>query len=287
LFEVQKLIESKRRGRPDYPCPVCNEWLNIDCLLRNAPAARRTPIEELLAEFGSVKLELAGARQQFTALRGEAMGRFDNLDIGTQRILSKVDDAFTGLMKAFTDEAKEEPRLFTIEPVERSRFNPDGWVKRSFRLTLWCEHTRLPLPLINKNDDQGVYKLEMPRDWFIQAAPYLKILTGTLSLVLPVAASASKLAFDEDAYKKMENQLEIGKTCMDAILKTGEKTLEWAAEGEGPEQERGGMIRAEGAALRQLQAWLKAEDPGFGGLVRVQNKRQEFLWVHPNFAQEY
>jgi len=41
------------------------------------------------------------------------------------------------------------------------------------------------------------------------------------------------------------------------------------------------------AVLRQLQAWLKEKDPSFGGLVRVQNKRQEFLWVHPRFEGEY
>jgi internalin A len=39
--------------------------------------------------------------------------------------------------------------------------------------------------------------------------------------------------------------------------------------------------------LRQLQVWLKVKDPGFGGLVRVMNKRQEFLWVHPQFESEY
>jgi hypothetical protein len=26
---------------------------------------------------------------------------------------------------------------------------------------------------------------------------------------------------------------------------------------------------------------------GFGGLIRVMNKRQEFLWVHEKFAGEY
>ena len=46
-------------------------------------------------------------------------------------------------------------------------------------------------------------------------------------------------------------------------------------------------IRAQGAVLRQLHAWLKEKDPSFGGLVRVQNKRQEFLWVHPQFEKEY
>ena len=49
----------------------------------------------------------------------------------------------------------------------------------------------------------------------------------------------------------------------------------------------GTAIEAHGAVLRQVQAWLKEKDSGFGGLVRVQNKRQEFLWVHPQFEKEY
>jgi internalin A len=41
--------------------------------------------------------------------------------------------------------------------------------------------------------------------------------------------------------------------------------------------------------LREFQALLKANDPSssFGGLVRVRNKRQEFLWVHEQFEAEY
>ncbi len=41
------------------------------------------------------------------------------------------------------------------------------------------------------------------------------------------------------------------------------------------------------ATLRELHVLLKAKNPGFGGLVRVMNKRQEFLWVHERFAGEY
>jgi internalin A len=51
--------------------------------------------------------------------------------------------------------------------------------------------------------------------------------------------------------------------------------------------EQGEAIRAEGAILREFQTLIKARDPGFGGLVRVMNKRQEFLWVHPQFEKEY
>ena len=66
LFDVEKLIESKRKNRPEYPCPVCNEWQDIDCLLRNAPAAARpVPLDELLAEVAAInrKLDIVGVQK--------------------------------------------------------------------------------------------------------------------------------------------------------------------------------------------------------------------------------
>jgi hypothetical protein len=241
-------------------------------------------VVELLENFQSLKGELAVIRPMLMAQHGEVMRRFE---MNEARILSRVDDAFRGVMRMFADEAKEGPRLFSLLPVERSAFNPNGWVKKRFRITLWCEHTRLPLPLINKNDDEGVYEFDVTREWFAKAAPFLKVLTGTLSLVLPVAASATKLVIDEAAYKALENQLDFGKECAEAMLSAGEKTAEWLAEKDGPEMERPGIIRADGGVLREFQAWLKKEDPGFGDLRKVLNKQQGFLWVHRNFEKEY
>ena len=71
------------------------------------------------------------------------------------------------------------------------------------------------------------------------------------------------------------------------MLKSGEKIVGWLEKEGDPGVERGDEVRAQGAILRQLHAWLKNKDPGFGGLVRVQNRRQEFLWVHPKFEAEY
>jgi hypothetical protein len=36
-----------------------------------------------------------------------------------------------------------------------------------------------------------------------------------------------------------------------------------------------------------LHAPRRSKHPGFGGLMRLMNKRQEFLWVHEKFASEY
>ena len=377
LFEVRKLIENKKRNRPEQPCPVCNMWQSIELLLHNAPAARPSPLEELLANSAEVTRlltevhlqlraqpltgpqyrvlqeallsafstnelrtmlkfrldwdlnQIAGgsndreivsnlirwadsrgetislllaARQenpgnpQLARVAGELdwpqtgttpiMGRFDKLDVSTQRILSQVDAAFTGLMQTLNDEAKDGPRLFSFQPVDAGFLKK--WTTRKFQLTLWCEHSRLPLPALNGEGDQrGVNELNLPHEWFVKAAPFFKVLTTTLSLVLPVASSATKLLMDDDSYKRIEKELDLGQKSIEAVLKGGEKLGGWLGHSDAPDLEHGDAIRAQGSILRELHALLKKQDPSFGGLVRVQNKRQEFLWVHPQFEKEY
>ena len=257
-------------------------------MLRNAPAARRAPLEELIGELAGMKAELANVRQLLVAHDGETMNRFAGLNTGQQRLLSKLEDAFLGLMRALVDEAKEGPRLFSFEPVEPGFFDRPKWISAKFRVTLWCEHSRRPLPALNgKGDKRGVYELTLPRDWLVKAAPFLKVLTGTLSLVAPVASAATRLVMDDAAYKEIEKQLDLGQRCVESVLEGGEKAGAWLGRGDAPDLEHGTAIEAQGAVLRQFQAWLKEKDPGFGGLVRVQNRRQEFLWVHPMFEGEY
>lgn len=277
LYEVEKLIRSKRPDRLEYPCPVCNEWQNIESLLRNAPVARRPSIESLLTkEFGDVRSRLNELRQQNIVM-----------DQNMRRIVSQVEDAFRGVMQTMTDEGKDGPRLFSLEPVDGSKFNPNGWVKKKFRVTLWCEHTHLPLPLINGNDKEGVYEFDVTREWFAAAAPFLKVLTGTLSLVLPVAISSAKLSLGEGTYKGLERQLDFGKSCAEAMLNATGKTADWLIEKDGPEVGRTSVVRARGGVLREFQTWLQKEDPRFGDLRKVLNKQKEFLWVHRDYEKEY
>ena len=161
-------------------------------------------------------------------------------------------------------------------------------MREQFRLVLWCEHSRLPLPTLNGADSKkGVYDLELDREWFKKAGPYLKLLTGTLGMVLPVASSSIKLALDETAYKLVEEQLDFGKSIIDAFIGETAKIGDFLGKADSADLEHGVATRADGSTLRELHALLKAKDPGFGGLVRVMNKRQEFLWVHEKFAGEY
>lgn len=225
-------------------------------------------------------------RDQLGSRNAQVIGRFDNLDASSKVIVSKVEAAYTRLMRPLLDEAKDDPRLFSFEPVEPGFFDRPKWVSAKFKLTLWCEHTRRPLWFYSKGMP-GVYTIDLPREWLVKAAPFLKLLSSTLRLVLPVADSLAKLTIPEADYKGIEAQLALGKSTAESLLKGSELAGEWLAKDDDLELASGSAIRADGGVLRQLHAWLKEKDPTFGGLIRVQNKRSEFLWAHPQFEGEY
>jgi hypothetical protein len=287
LFNVNDLIEDLRDGRPEQKCNVCKKWLKIAHLLGNAPEARPNPMNELLANYSEMKGTLESVLTRIGSQHAEVIGRFDDVDAAGRETVSKLELAYTGLMHTLLDEAKEGPRLFSFEPVEPRFVDKPKWMSAKFKLTLWCEHARRPLWSLAGDSGVGVYTIELPREWLVKAAPFLKTLSTTLGLLLPVVAAEAKVALPSNDYKSIEAQLLLGKSSAESLLKGGEKAGEWLAKDDGLELAPGSAIRAEGAVLRQLHAWLKEKDPTFGGLVRVQNKRQEFLWVHPQFEDQY
>jgi hypothetical protein len=286
LFEVQKLFESKRKQRPDFPCPIsgCDEWQNIDQLLHNASLPQPATPEVL----GILVSEVQGVRQDLRILDQREHQRFQKLNENDRRILSQADEQFAVLMQMLIDEAKEGPRLFSFKPVEPGFFDRPTWISAKFQITLWCEHARQPLPVLNPDNPQaGVYHLDLPRKWLVKAAPLLKIMSVTLGLILPVASATTKVILDDATYKDIGEQLELGQKSVEFALKGSDLAVDWQAKADKSHLEHGEALRVEGSLLRELHVLLKKKDPGFGGLVRVQNKRREFLWVHPQFIDEY
>ena len=92
---------------------------------------------------------------------------------------------------------------------------------------------------------------------------------------------------DDKTYKGIEEQLDLGQKSLEFAFKGSDVAVDWQSKTNTPDLEHGEAIRAQGAMLRKLHTLLKEKDPGFGGLVQVQNKRREFLWVHPQFVDEY
>ncbi len=291
LFEVEKLIESKKKNRDEYPCPIsgCGEWQNIDRLLNNAPTAQ-PPLHEIgIQQFQNIVDKLNIIHENIATSDSRNQERYQSLSQEQRIILSKVDEQFASLMQTLTDEAKDGPRLFSFKPIDPKFFDRPKLISTKLQITLWCEHSRLPLPALNPDDKQkGVYELEVSRAWFTKAAPYLKILTGTLSLVLPVAGSAAKFMLDDATYKGIEEGLDLGQKSIESTLKGSDLVTNLSTETDAPDWQQGeAAILGKGSILRELHALLKAKDPGFGGLVRVQNRRREFVWVHEDFVGEY
>ncbi|MHB8136491.1 MAG: hypothetical protein ACYDH1_19950, partial [Anaerolineaceae bacterium] len=113
-----------------------------------------------------------------------------------------------------------------------------------------------------------------------------KFLTSTLSLVLPVASTFLKVV-DDATLKTFENQLDLSKNVIDAIVGEGNTLRNQRSVFNYENLENGLPIRADNSSLRELHSLLYSIDAGYGGLIRVINKHEEFLWVHPKFKSEY
>ncbi|BDI20273.1 hypothetical protein ANSO36C_60750 [Nostoc cf. commune SO-36] len=185
LFDVQKLIKNKKRNNHEVQCHIsgCDEFQNIDQLLNNASIAQPPSQEIGIEQFRYiVKDELNVIRQDLNKYDRLDQARFEVLSHQQRSILSQVDQQFAEMMQMLTDEAKDGPRLFSFKPIDRKFFDLPQWTSAKFQLTLWCEHSRKPLPALNHGDNKkGVYELDLSREWFIKAAPYLKLLPESLA----------------------------------------------------------------------------------------------------------
>ncbi|HSM80659.1 MAG TPA: hypothetical protein VLS96_03180, partial [Nodosilinea sp.] len=117
--------------------------------------------------------------------------------------------------------------------------------------------------------------------------PTLQLVTKTLSAMLPVVAATAKIAIPDNTYQSIEKGLDFGKELFGAALTGGEALANISGDDTVADAKHGVAQQAQNAMLRELHALLQERDPSFGGLVRVQNKRREFMWVHPQFEDEY
>jgi C-terminal of Roc, COR, domain/Ras of Complex, Roc, domain of DAPkinase/Leucine rich repeat len=283
LLERDEIMEFKAKKMPEVRCSVCRKFHDIDGLMAITTAK---------PEWQDAVIELNRGQQKIL----EAVDNgFGSLSVDLRTLMSQADEQYKALLTALTDPAKDGPRLFSFEPVDPGFWDKPKWVAQKFRLTLWCEHSRLPLTTLNDEDDtSGVYEIELTKAWIKKAAPILRIMSMTLQLALPIAIPGTKLATNDDEYKAITEQLDFAVNSSKSFLQGSDKMGDWLVDNDKTalnktSSDTRDMIRAQGSVLRELHALLKAQDPSnsFGGLERVQNKRREFLWVHPQFVKDY
>jgi uncharacterized membrane protein len=283
LLERDELQELKAEKISKIRCAVCRKFHDIDELM--VSTAAKPEWQDAVTQLNLGQQEILSALNT----------NYDALSVQLRTLMSQADEQYKALLTTLTDPAKDGPRLFSFEPVDPSFWDKPKWIAQKFRLTLWCEHSRLPLSALNNEDDaSGIYEIDLTRDWVKRASPILRVISMTLKLALPIAIPGTKLATDNTAYNAISEQLEFGVKSSETFLQGSEKMGDWLVESDSTEfnqnsENTRSAIRAQGAVLRELHALLKEQDPAysFGGLERVQNKRREFLWVHSSFVGEY
>lgn len=293
LFQICNLIESKGLGRFDYPCPACGNWYSIDQLLHNAPEAQPNPMKKLLDRQSEVMSEMGKVGsflKQLNTNHQATIGRFDDIAVDLKALVSQVGHSYEKLMRALQGKGKEGPRLFSLTPVNPRFLDKPKWVAAKFKVTLWCEHSRVPLPLINgPNSNAGVYEMELPKDWLVKSAPYCRTVSNVLRFVVPVSSSFIDQAINDTVFSSISSQLEDGQKALDSLVNTVDNSdlnIESSSSSTSKTPDNS-PLSIDSSQLRMFQKWLEEKDPGFGGLVRVLNNQQEYIWVHSKYVGDY
>ena len=285
LFDVAKLIHSRERGRLEYPCSRCTRWQNIDRLLLGTP---RTPLADedrlVRAVHEAMAPEFSEILRQMSARDRLAAGAISRQATEIKRAISQTEERYRNLILALDDEAREGPRLFSLARLKPSLLHP-GIGMYSVQLTLWCEHSRLPLHVLNAGrPPTGVYEIDVPRDWLVKAAPWIKVTSVLIRNLLPVSLDGLKISLPNRDWRALADQLQLTEDSLDALIAfadAGEPDPSAPALGSGwPDS------RVDGSLLRTAHTFLREKDPSFGGLERVRD-RDRYRWVHQRFVSYY
>lgn len=270
LFGLERLLTRRRGGKRFAECRRCWADVPIDALVHRGPGDGPAEEEPKPSRLPAPRVDFADLVRRTGEAEANEIERWTK----THREIQK-------LIQLVSDEASRGPRFYTVELRDRQ-----AWHQRlthvGVRVVLWCEHSRMPLYALDGDPASGVYDIDMPRDWLIRSAPWIKRTLKVLwSTVLPGGAAALDLfvpAFDQEA---IEGHLELAEESFKTIAEFGEQSLKTA-------EEKAWMASdgRSGAELRRLHAFLEKVDPGFGGLERVQDL-DKFLWVHRRFVGEY
>jgi hypothetical protein len=211
----------------------------------------------------------------------------DQLDERARNTFSQLDERLAVLLRALDDEANDGPRLFGLEPLDQSLRHP-GLTTYRMQLTLWCEHSRIPVRLLEPDrPDAGVYTVEIPRDWWTKAAPLIRTTSTLLKALLPIGLPVIKANLDDNQWKSVEEQYSLGKETLGAAATLGAQLDDLSADDFDRTTSAEQPIPAEGGLLRMLHATLRKQDITYADLRKVRGEGHRVLWVHPRFEHIY
>ncbi|MBC7877562.1 MAG: hypothetical protein H7Y59_10360 [Anaerolineales bacterium] len=250
-FRIDALAIFAQKGLTQIPCQVCYEPQDIMNLL-----------------YG---FEEENPREQLSNIQAELVGGFADLKARLDGLESRISNYVMAIMRAMANEAKEGPRLFTLEPTDG---NWHRVIKAKYRIHLWCEAEGCQHPVTEKGG--GVYEFKSTREWVRKIAPYANFLAGMLKTIVPMITPAVDTIFGAKTIEK----LNIGDhlSLMSELVSNLPEELKISDSG----GIRDGILSDdERSGLLALHSLLKELDPQQKkiGLRRVPTYTGDFAWV--------
>jgi internalin A len=249
-FEIAALRTFLNEGDDTIRCQKCRERQNII---------------ELLYGFEDYDI-----RENMTTLQRTVEHGFANVGDEFEKLRSQIANGFLNAMKAMANEAKNGPRLFTVEPVDGNW----QWINKKYKLQLWCEAEDCQHPVY---DGLGVYEFKMTSEWIAQIAPYANFIVGVMKTLLPMVAPSVNVLFGSGAFDqwKYKDHLNLIQTSLSSVLPEGIKVHD-------PGRLKDGVLtEPERSGLLALHSFLREVDPNQEriGLYRIPTYTGDFTWV--------
>jgi hypothetical protein len=250
-FKLETLVRRRERDKLQIDCQECDETQNINLLLTGFAI----PVDP-------VALSLDKLHE-----------RLDRVDVSA----AEAADRLRAVIKALSAEITDCPRLFTLVPKDKKKWDPKKAWATGYELTLWCEH-----PGHEHACRDAQYRLNLPKEWLKKASPYISVVSKTLRIAVPIAGAAAGLAMDEAELTGIKDDINFMEKLSAAV--PGE-----IGRGQELRDDKSGLSHAEGAGLRSLRNLLFEQDQPrtFGGLQRVLTPSGDYLWVCPAHYPEY
>jgi GTPase SAR1 family protein len=249
-FEIAALRDFLNDGDETIRCQKCRERQNII---------------ELLYGF-----EDYDVREQLTEIQRTVESGFADVGDEFEKLRSQIANNFLNTMKAMASEAKNGPRLFTVEPV-------DGkwqWINKKYKLHLWCEAEDCQHPVY---DGLGTYEFKMTQEWIARIAPYANFIVGVMKTLLPMVAPSVNVLFGAGTFDqwRYKDHLSLIQTSIKSVLPESIKVHDPGRLKDGvlTEQERSGVLA--------LHSFLHEIDPNQEriGLYSIPTYTGDFTWV--------
>jgi Leucine-rich repeat (LRR) protein len=250
-FRIEALQQFLQEGDATIRCQIC---------------FKRQDILSLLFGFQDI-----GAREQLARIEGKLDAGLTTLQDEIVGLESRVANYVMAVLRAIADEAKDGPRLFTLEPVSEKWYQ---LVRIRLRIRLWCEAEGCQHPVTEHGF--GTYELTVNKQWIAQLAPYARFVVGVLRTLVPLVSPAINVVFGKDTTENwgIADQLELTKEVSGSLSGSFEqRPLEDARQGILTALERSGLL-----ALHKM---LRELDPTHAklGLTRVPTATGDYVWL--------